>query len=101
MTRGRWQAVSVAVVVLHASGLAYAAEPTNPAAAVVKTHIMVAPDAIAWEDCSPMPAGSFMVMPKGSPHFASARGETVVQVHAIGPWGLTYVDPKDDPRNRR
>ncbi len=47
-----------------------------------------------------MTAGSFMVMPKGTAHFALARGETVVQVHAIGPWGLTYVDPKDDPRNR-
>ncbi len=59
MTRGRWQAVSVAALVLHASGLAYAAEPTNPAAAVVKTHIMVAPDAIAWEDCSPaLPPGA-------------------------------------------
>jgi hypothetical protein len=27
-------------------------------------------------------------------------GETIVQVHAIGPWGLTYVNPKDDPRNK-
>ena len=47
-----------------------------------------------------MPAGSFMVMPKGVPHFAWAKGETVVHVYAIGPWGLTYVNPKDDPRNQ-
>jgi quercetin dioxygenase-like cupin family protein len=47
-----------------------------------------------------MPAGSYMVMPKGQPHFATARGETVVQVHAIGPWSLTYVNPADDPRKR-
>jgi hypothetical protein len=26
-----------------------------------------------------------------------ARGETVVQVHAIGPFQLTYVNPEDDP----
>jgi len=39
----------------------------------------------------PMTAGSFMVMPKGVSHFAWTRGETILQVHAIGPWGLTYV----------
>jgi len=45
-----------------------------------------------------MPAGSFMIMPKGRPHFAWTKGETIIQVHAIGPWGLTYVNPQDDPR---
>ena len=48
----------------------------------------------------PLPAGSFAVMPKGHAHFATALGETIVQVHAIGPWGLTYVDPRDDPREQ-
>jgi mannose-6-phosphate isomerase-like protein (cupin superfamily) len=48
----------------------------------------------------PMTAGSFMMMPKGAPHFAWTRGETILQVHAIGPWGLMYVNPKDDPRNK-
>jgi quercetin dioxygenase-like cupin family protein len=45
-----------------------------------------------------MPAGSYVVMPKGEHHFAWTSGETVVQVHAIGPWGITYVNPADDPR---
>jgi quercetin dioxygenase-like cupin family protein len=49
----------------------------------------------------PMVAGSFVVMPKGSPHYAWTRGETVLQVHAIGPWRLTFVHPEDDPRSRR
>jgi len=48
----------------------------------------------------PMPAGSFMVMPKETRHFAWSTGETIIQVYAIGPWGLTYVNPEDDPRNR-
>jgi 3-phosphoshikimate 1-carboxyvinyltransferase len=30
-----------------------------------------------------------------------ARGETVVQVHAVGPWATNYVNPGDDPRTRR
>ena len=48
----------------------------------------------------PMPAGSFMVMPKNAPHFALTRGETIVQVHAIGPLTFTYINPEDDPQKR-
>jgi len=49
----------------------------------------------------PMVAGSFAVMPKGMHHFAWTKGETILQVYAIGPWKLTYVNPADDPRNRK
>ena len=45
-----------------------------------------------------MPAGSFVVMPVGHNHFAWTDEATVVQLHGIGPWGITYVDPADDPR---
>jgi hypothetical protein len=27
-----------------------------------------------------------------------ADEETIVQISTTGPWGLTYVNPKDDPR---
>ena len=30
-------------------------------------------------------------------HFAWVTGETVVQVSGMGPFDITYVDPKDDP----
>lgn len=50
---------------------------------------------------SALPVGGFAVMPKGQHHFAWAKGETVVQVYAVGPWGLTYVNPADDPRNQK
>jgi len=26
--------------------------------------------------------------------------ETVVQLNNIGPWEITYTDPKDDPRQK-
>jgi hypothetical protein len=32
------------------------------------------------------------------PHYASADGETIVQINGMGPFDVTYVDPKDDPR---
>jgi len=46
------------------------------------------------------PPGSLIVLPGGQAHFHLARsGEYVTQVTAIGPLGLEYVDPGDDPRN--
>jgi hypothetical protein len=30
-------------------------------------------------------------------HFAWVTGETVIQVTGMGPFDITYVDPKDDP----
>lgn len=41
--------------------------------------------------------GGFITAPANTAHFASARGMTEVQVHAIGPFQLTYVHPEDDP----
>jgi len=46
------------------------------------------------------PPGAVIVLPGGTPHFHWARsGEYVSQVSAIGPLGLDYVDPSDDPRH--
>ncbi len=47
-----------------------------------------------------LPAGSFAVMPPGHPMFAWTEEETVIQVHGIGPWGITYINPEDDPRKK-
>jgi quercetin dioxygenase-like cupin family protein len=155
------------VLISLSTGIAQAQQPTNPAAAVLKSHIMLTPEDLKWEDCPPvlpagakcavtegdnkaanvlfahqvklpdnyripphfhpadehlviisgvfnmghgdkfdtnasrpMTAGSFVVMPKGAHHFAWTKGETIIQVYAIGPWGLTYVNPKDDPRSK-
>ncbi len=46
-----------------------------------------------------LPSGSFAVMPATTRHFAFTREPTMVQLHAVGPWGITYVNPEDDPRN--
>ena len=47
-----------------------------------------------------LPTGTFGFIPPGMKHFARAKGEVVVQLHGTGPWGLTYVNPADDPRRR-
>jgi quercetin dioxygenase-like cupin family protein len=45
-----------------------------------------------------LPAGSFFAMSPGMNHFGYAIDEAIVQVNSTGPWGLTYVNEKDDPR---
>jgi mannose-6-phosphate isomerase-like protein (cupin superfamily) len=45
----------------------------------------------------PMTAGAFGTMPAKMRHYAWAKGETEVQVHAMGPFQLIYVNPADDP----
>jgi mannose-6-phosphate isomerase-like protein (cupin superfamily) len=47
-----------------------------------------------------LPAGTFAALEPGTRHFAEAQGETILQLHGVGPWGLTYVNPADDPRQR-
>src|SRR3954469_5891487 len=45
------------------------------------------------------PAGTVIVLPGNTSHFHWAKaGEYVTQVTAIGPLGLEYLDPGDDPR---
>lgn len=41
----------------------------------------------------PMELGSFGFAPKNMPHFGWAKTETIVQVHGVGPFSSTLVDP--------
>lgn len=45
-----------------------------------------------------MPAGTFGHWPAGMKHFAWVKGETIVQLHGMGPWRIEYLNPADDPR---
>jgi quercetin dioxygenase-like cupin family protein len=48
-----------------------------------------------------LPAGSFGYWPAGMQHTAWSEGETVIQLHGVGPWQINYVNPADDPRNAK
>ena len=56
----------------------------------------------AWDDqaMGRFASGSYAVMAANMPHFATARGTTVVQVHGVGPFVPTYVNPADDPAKK-
>lgn len=45
-------------------------------------------------------AGTYAYWPAGMKHFAWTTGETEIQLHGTGPWGITYLDPTDDPRQK-
>jgi Domain of unknown function (DUF4437) len=47
-----------------------------------------------------LPAGSISIMEPKMHHFAWTSEETVVQLSRMGPWGITYVNPADDPRKK-
>ena len=48
-----------------------------------------------------LPAGSFFYMPPETAHFVWVEGETIVQITGEGPWGITYLNPADDPRQAK
>jgi quercetin dioxygenase-like cupin family protein len=47
-----------------------------------------------------LPAGSLFALPPGAAHYYFAEEDTVVQLQSTGPWGINYVNPKDDPRQK-
>ena len=49
---------------------------------------------------TPIPAGGMAIMPPKVENFVLTQGETIIQVHGIGPWGITYVNAAEDPRQR-
>jgi hypothetical protein len=44
--------------------------------------------------------GGFAAVPPGQAMFGKAEEPTIIQVHSIAPWGITYLDPEDDPRTK-
>ena len=56
-----------------------------------------------WDDTkmAKFAPGSYAVMAADMPHFATANGTTVVQVHGVGPFVVNYVNPADDPSKKK
>jgi hypothetical protein len=45
-------------------------------------------------------AGSMMIMQPKTNHYGWTTEETVIQLNGTGPWGVTYLNPADDPRKK-
>ena len=57
-------------------------------------------DKLDKQQTKALAVGSVAIMPPKTNHFAWTETETIVQLHGVGPWGVTYANPADDPRNK-
>lgn len=48
-----------------------------------------------------LPAGGYALLPAEMRHYAMSKTAAIVQVTGNGPFGITYVNPDDDPRNAK
>ena len=44
-----------------------------------------------------LPAGSFVVLPAGTPHYVFGEDDSVAQMNSTGPWGRMLVDSVGNP----
>jgi len=76
--------------------------PTDEHVTVISGHFKVGMGEKA--DASQMmtlKSGGFVTAPANHAHYAAAVGPTVVQVSAMGPFAMTYVNPADTPAAAR
>ena len=57
-------------------------------------------DSLEMKGAHELKAGAFHHLPAKAHHYAYSRGPVVVQINSMGPFDLTYIDPKDDPSRK-
>ena len=75
--------------------------PTDEHITVISGNFLVGMgDKMDTKNAMTLTSGGFATAPAKQHHWAIARTRTVVQVHAIGPFQLTYVNAADDPSRK-
>jgi quercetin dioxygenase-like cupin family protein len=70
--------------------------PTDENVTVLKGTLLVAMgEKFDESKLQTMNVGNFITVPKEMRHFASSKGETIVQVHGMGPFKVNWVNPSD------
>lgn len=62
------------------------------------TFYMGTGNTLDMQDSMSLAPGSVMILQARTHHYAWTREAVEVQLHGTGPWGITYVNPADDPR---
>jgi quercetin dioxygenase-like cupin family protein len=57
-------------------------------------------DKLDMDKTTTLTAGSVAIMQPNTVHFTWTEEETITQVHGVGPWEVTFVNPDDDPRRK-
>lgn len=73
--------------------------PTDEHVTVIKGNFLVGMGStVDRKSMLTLHAGGFVTAPANHAHYAVTEGQTEVQVHAMGPFAMTYVNPADDPQ---
>ena len=75
--------------------------PTTENITVLTGTIALGPGEKMDEVMQDLPAGAFASLPAEMRHTFMARTAATIQVHGVGPFGITYVNPADDPRAKK
>lgn len=54
-------------------------------------------DKLDLKKSQPISIGDTGTLPAAAHHYAAAKGATIVEVTAMGPFAMTYVNSQDDP----
>jgi quercetin dioxygenase-like cupin family protein len=74
--------------------------PTDEKVEIKKgTFLVGMGDKLDLKQARPMVTGDTGTVPAKAHHYAATKGATIVAVTAMGPFAMTYVNPKDDPQN--
>jgi quercetin dioxygenase-like cupin family protein len=73
--------------------------PTDENLTIISGHFLVGMgDAVDRYKARRLGPGEFATAMAQAHHYAVASDSVVVQVHGMGPFAITYVNPADDPR---
>ena len=76
--------------------------PTDEHVTVLKGKFyMGVGDKIDESKASALPEGGYANMMANTHHYAYTKKPCIVQVHGMGPFTITYINPADDPRNKK
>ncbi|MGZ5092816.1 MAG: cupin domain-containing protein [Burkholderiales bacterium] len=64
------------------------------------TFYMGVGDRLDTQNSAALTPGSIMILQAKTNHYAWNKEEVIVQLNGVGPWGITYVNPADDPRQQ-
>lgn len=68
---------------------------------VTGTLLMGMGDKINDATMKDMGPGSFALLPAKTNHYVRTKGVTTLVISGMGPFEITYVNPNDDPRNKK
>jgi len=72
--------------------------PTDEQVTVIEGEVTLSMGEAASAHAESFGAGDYVNLPARMQHEATVKTAAVVQINAMGPFEITYVDPADDPR---